>query len=77
MHVVYGVIGLKTHTKIALVIRREKGALRSCSHIGTGNYNSKTAALYTDLGLLSANADLGQDLISLFNYLTGFSKQTA
>ena len=77
VHVVYGVIGLKTHTKIALVIRREKGALRSYSHIGTGNYNSKTAALYTDLGLLSANADLGQDLISLFNYLTGFSKQTA
>ena len=77
VHVVYGVIGLKTHTKIALVIRREKGALRSYSHVGTGNYNSKTAALYTDLGLLSANADLGQDLISLFNYLTGFSKQTA
>ena len=77
VHVVYGVIGLKTHTKIALVIRREKGALRTYSHVGTGNYNSKTAALYTDLGLLSADADLGQDLISLFNYLTGFSKQSA
>ena len=77
VHVVYGVIGLKTHTKIALVIRREKGALQTYSHVGTGNYNSKTAALYTDLGLLSADADLGQDLISLFNYLSGFSKQSA
>lgn len=77
VHVVYGVIGLKTHTKIALVIRREKGTLQAYSHVGTGNYNSKTAALYTDLGLLSADPALGQDLISLFNYLTGFSKQSA
>ena len=75
VHVVYGVIGLKTHTKITLVLRREKEELRSYVHIGTGNYNSKTSRLYTDLGLLSARPELGQDLVELFNYLTGFSKQ--
>ncbi len=75
VHVVYGVLGLKTHTKIALVIRKEKNRLRSYFHIGTGNYNSKTSKSYTDLGLLSAKPELGQDLVELFNYLTGFSKQ--
>ena len=75
VHVVYGVIGLKTHTKVALVVRREKGQLRSYMHLGTGNYNSKTSSLYTDLGLLTAREDFGQDLVELFNYLTGFSKQ--
>ncbi len=75
VHVVYGVIGLKTHTKIVLVVRKEKERLRSYVHIGTGNYNSKTSRLYTDLGLLSARPELGQDLVELFNYLTGFSKQ--
>ena len=75
VHVVYGVIGLKTHTKITLILRREKEELRSYVHIGTGNYNSKTSRLYTDLGLLSARPELGQDLVELFNYLTGFSKQ--
>ncbi|MFM8524049.1 MAG: polyphosphate kinase 1 [Cyanobacteriota bacterium] len=75
VHVVYGVLGLKTHTKIILVVRREKKQLRSYVHIGTGNYNSKTSTLYTDLGLLSARPELGQDLVELFNYLTGFSKQ--
>ncbi|MFM7456771.1 MAG: polyphosphate kinase 1 [Vulcanococcus sp.] len=75
VHVVYGVIGLKTHTKIALVVRKEKERLRSYCHIATGNYNSRTAQLYTDLGLLSARPELGQDLAELFNYLTGFSKQ--
>ena len=75
VHVVYGVIGLKTHTKITLVVRKEKGRLRSYCHIATGNYNSRTAQLYTDLGLLSARPELGQDLAELFNYLTGFSKQ--
>ena len=75
VHVVYGVIGLKTHTKITLVLRREKEELRSYVHIGTGNYNSKTSRLYTDLGLLSARPELGEDLVELFNYLTGFSKQ--
>ena len=75
VHVVYGVIGLKTHTKIVLVVRKEKQRLRSYVHIGTGNYNSKTSKLYTDIGLLSAQPELGQDLVELFNYLTGFSKQ--
>ncbi len=75
VHVVYGVIGLKTHTKIALIIRKEKKNLRTYFHIGTGNYNAKTSALYTDLGFLSVNPEIGQDLIELFNYLTGFSKQ--
>jgi polyphosphate kinase len=75
VHVVYGVIGLKTHTKITLVVRREKQQLRSYVHIGTGNYNSKTSNLYTDLGLLTARPDFAADLVELFNYLTGFSKQ--
>jgi Polyphosphate kinase len=57
------------------VVRKEKERLRSYVHIGTGNYNSKTSRLYTDLGLLSARPELGQDLVELFNYLTGFSKQ--
>ena len=75
VHVVYGVLGLKTHTKVLLVVRKEKETLRSYAHIGTGNYNSKTSTLYTDLGLLTSQADFGQDLVELFNYLTGFSKQ--
>ncbi|QVL52938.1 MAG: polyphosphate kinase 1 [Cyanobium sp. M30B3] len=75
VHVVYGVIGLKTHTKITLVVRREKQLLRSYVHVGTGNYNSKTSSLYTDLGLLTARPEYGADLVELFNYLTGFSKQ--
>jgi len=75
VHVVYGVLGLKTHTKVLLVVRREKGLLRSYVHVGTGNYNSKTSTLYTDIGLLTADEDFGKDLVELFNYLTGFSKQ--
>ncbi len=75
VHVVYGVMGLKTHTKIILVVRKEEDKLQSYVHIGTGNYNSKTSKLYTDIGLLSAREDLGEDLVLLFNYLTGFSKQ--
>ncbi len=74
VHVVYGVLGLKTHTKIALIVRKEKSRLRSYFHIGTGNYNSKTSKVYTDLGLLSSDPELGKDLIELFNYLTGCSK---
>ena len=75
VHVVYGVLGLKTHTKTILVVRKEKERLRSYVHIGTGNYNSKTSRLYTDLGLLSSRPEISQDLVELFNYLTGFSKQ--
>jgi polyphosphate kinase len=75
VHVVYGVLGLKTHTKILLVVRREKQELRSYMHIGTGNYNARTSTLYTDLGLLTADPEIGQDLVELFNFLTGFAKQ--
>ena len=75
VHVVYGLVGLKTHTKILLVVRREAEEIRRYVHIGTGNYNSKTAKLYTDLGLLSCREDLGADLSDLFNFLTGYSQQ--
>ena len=75
VHVVYGIIGLKTHTKISLIVRKEKGHLRNYFHIGTGNYNSNTSKFYTDLGLLSTDPDIASDLIELFNYLSGFSKQ--
>ncbi len=75
VHVVYGLMGLKTHTKVALVVRREKDMIRRYVHIGTGNYNPKTAKLYTDLGLLSCRPELGTDLTDLFNYLTGYSRQ--
>ena len=75
VHVVYGLVGLKTHTKIVLVVRREDDGIRRYVHIGTGNYNPKTARLYTDLGLLSCREDLGADLTDLFNYLTGYSRQ--
>lgn len=73
VHVSYGVAGLKTHAKVMLVVRREGDTMRRYVHIGTGNYNPKTARLYTDFGLLSANADLGADLTDLFNVLTGFA----
>ena len=77
IHVVYGILGLKTHTKIALVVRKEKGKLRNYFHIGTGNYNSNTSRFYTDIGFLSTDPDISSDLIELFNYLSGFSKQKA
>ena len=73
VHVVYGVAGLKTHAKVALVVRREGGRLVRYSHIGTGNYNPQTARLYDDLGLLTDDEDLGADLSELFNVLTGYS----
>nr|AIJ50389.1 polyphosphate kinase [Cyanobacterium sp. Fardillapur 2.5] len=75
VHVVYGIVGLKTHTKIVLVVRKEKDKIRRYIHIGTGNYNPKTAKLYTDVGLISCREDLGADLTDLFNFLTGYSKQ--
>ncbi len=73
VHVSYGVPGLKTHAKVMLVVRREGDTMRRYVHIGTGNYNPKTARLYTDFGLLSADARLGADLTDLFNVLTGFA----
>ncbi len=75
VHVVYGLVGLKTHTKIVLVVRQEDNQIHRYVHIGTGNYNPKTARLYTDLGLLSCREDLGADLTDLFNFLTGYSRQ--
>jgi len=75
VHVVYGLIGLKTHCKTALVVRREGSMIRRYCHIGTGNYNSKTARLYEDIGLLTAAPDIGADLTDLFNSLTGYSRK--
>ena len=75
VHVVYGLVGLKTHTKIILVVRKEGKEIRRYVHIGTGNYNPKTAKLYTDLGLLTVREELGEDLTDLFNFLTGYSRQ--
>ncbi len=75
VHVVYGLVGLKTHAKTALVVRREAGGIRRYCHVGTGNYNQQTARLYEDLGLLSCDPELGADLTDLFNYLTGYSRQ--
>ncbi|MBE9108432.1 polyphosphate kinase 1 [Nodosilinea sp. LEGE 07298] len=75
VHVVYGLVGLKTHCKVTLVVRREGQQIRRYYHVGTGNYNPKTARLYTDLGLLSAQDDIGADISDLFNYLTGYSRQ--
>lgn len=75
VHVVYGVVGLKTHSKTALVVRREADGIRRYCHIGTGNYNSETARIYEDLGLLTADQVLGADLTNLFNHLTGFSRE--
>ncbi|HEV8167404.1 MAG TPA: polyphosphate kinase 1, partial [Actinomycetota bacterium] len=74
VHVAYGLVGLKTHAKTALVVRRERGGIRRYVHVGTGNYNAKTARLYTDLGLLSCDEDLGADLTDLFNSLTGYAR---
>ncbi len=77
VHVVYGLVGLKTHCKTALVVRRESGVIRRYVHIGTGNYNPKTARLYEDLGILTADPRVGADLTDLFNTLTGYSRQTS
>ncbi|MEJ2394054.1 MAG: polyphosphate kinase 1, partial [Candidatus Thiodiazotropha sp.] len=73
IHVTYGVIGLKTHSKLVMVIRKDYSQLRRYYHIGTGNYHAGTARLYTDLGVLGCEEDVGQDLTELFNYLTGYS----
>ena len=75
VHVVYGVVGLKTHAKVCLVVRREGSGIRRYAHLGTGNYNSDTARLYEDLGLLTADQQLGVDVADLFNLLTGYSRQ--
>ena len=77
VHVVYGLIGLKTHAKLSLVVRQETNGIRRYVHIGTGNYNPKTSRLYEDFGILSADPVLGEDVNKLFNQLSGFAPQTA
>ena len=75
VHVVYGVVGLKTHSKVALVVRREEDGLKTYTHIATGNYNPTTSKIYTDIGLLTSDSIIGDDASDLFNFLTGFSIQ--
>jgi len=77
VHVVYGLVGFKTHAKLSLVVREEPTGIRRYVHIGTGNYNPKTARLYEDFGLLSADPELGDDVNKLFNQLSGFAPQTS
>ena len=74
VHVVYGMVGLKTHSKCVLVVRDDGDQLRRYCHIGTGNYNTKTARLYEDLGILTCDHDIGADVAKLFNHLTGYSR---
>src|SRR3954453_8247098 len=76
VHVVYGIVGLKTHCKLSLVVRQEGDGLRRYCHIGTGNYNPKTARLYTDHGLLTSDLEVGQDLTRLFNQLSGYAPKS-
>lgn len=75
VHVVYGLVGLKTHAKMTLVVRKESDGVKRYVHLGTGNYNSVTAKIYTDLGFFTANEDLCADVSDVFNYLTGYSSQ--
>lgn len=75
VHVVYGLLGLKTHAKLALIVRREQDGMRRYVHLGTGNYNATTARIYTDMGLLTCRPDIGADVSELFNFLTGYSRQ--
>ncbi|QBI22161.1 RNA degradosome polyphosphate kinase [Egibacter rhizosphaerae] len=74
VHVVYGLVGLKTHAKTALVVRRDEDGIRRYCHVGTGNYNPRTANYYTDLGMLTADPAIGADLTDLFNFLTGYAR---
>ena len=77
VHVIYGLVGLKVHSKIALVVRREGDVMRRYVHLGTGNYNPQTARIYTDLSLFTCDEQIGADATDLFNYLTGYSAKTA
>lgn len=75
VHVIYGLVNLKTHSKVALVVRREEDGLKTYTHVSTGNYNPTTSKLYTDLGVLTSDPEIGEDATDLFNFLTGFSLQ--
>ena len=74
VHVVYGVVGLKVHAKLCMVVRREKDGIRRYVHLGTGNYNATTSRIYTDFGLLTADREIGDDVANLFNFLTGYAR---
>ncbi|MGI8607984.1 MAG: polyphosphate kinase 1 [Candidatus Dormibacteria bacterium] len=76
VHVVYGLVGLKTHAKTSLIVRQEKGEIRRYCHLATGNYNPKTATIYEDVGIFTSDEDIGEDVTELFNYLTGYSRQS-
>ena len=73
VHVIYGLVGLKTHAKILLMVRREKDGIRRYVHLGTGNYNDRTAKLYTDFGLMTSDEAIGADASGFFNTITGYS----
>ena len=75
VHVTYGLVGLKTHSKTTLVVRREKSGLKTYCHIGTGNYHPGNAKLYTDFGLLTCSREVGDDMVNLFHYLTGYAPE--
>ena len=77
VHVVYGVVGLKVHAKLCMVIRREKDGIRRYMHLGTGNYNATTSHIYTDFGMFTCDQDIGQDVANLFNFLTGYARITS
>ena len=74
VHVVYGVVGLKVHAKLCMVVRREKDGIRRYMHLGTGNYNATTSRIYTDFGMFSCDRDIGDDVANLFNFLTGYAR---
>lgn len=73
-HVIYGLVGLKTHSKITLVVRREEDGIRRYVHLGTGNYNDATAKLYTDIGMMTCSEAIGEDATAVFNMLSGYSE---